>query len=100
MNRVPVAVVIFVCLVVTFIPAALLRAHTVAGFLAISAALVAAVVFGGHFVTIDDDYPGGWSNPEHLKTTWATSLRELAVKLAIFVATGSAAAWYWFTFVR
>jgi hypothetical protein len=41
----------------------------------------------GHLVTMDDEAPGGWSNPEKSKAIWRKSLQELAVKLVIFGAT-------------
>jgi hypothetical protein len=42
----------------------------------------------GHLVTIDDDFAGGWSNPDGSSQIWYQSLRELAIKLvvALFVA--------------
>lgn len=40
----------------------------------------------GHFVTLDDDMPGEWSNPEGDKSIWYESLAELAAKAVLFVA--------------
>lgn len=40
----------------------------------------------GHLVTLDDDQPGGWSNPEGDTDLWRSSLRGLAVKFAVFAA--------------
>jgi hypothetical protein len=41
---------------------------------------VAAVVLAGHVVTIDDDMPGGWSNPDgSLPFPWG----ELLIKAAV-----------------
>ena len=42
----------------------------------------------GHLVTLDDDAPGGWSNPERSPTVWHSSLRELVVKLCIVAIVG------------
>ncbi len=42
----------------------------------------------GHLVTIDDDSPGGWSNQESSDRTWHRSLRDLSIKLAVFIAVG------------
>src|SRR5262245_5977116 len=39
----------------------------------------------GHLITIDDEAPGGWSNPEESQEVWRGSVRELAVKFAILV---------------
>lgn len=49
--------------------------YTISGF--------AGWLFLGHLITLDDDFPGGWSNPEgaHL-FPWG----ELALKGAVFLA--------------
>jgi len=49
----------------------------------------AAWVFVGHLITVDDDVPGGWSNPDgSLPFPWA----ELAIKgVVLAVACGLAA---------
>ena len=39
----------------------------------------------GHFITLDDDMPGEWSNPERSKKIWYSSILELFVKIAVFV---------------
>jgi hypothetical protein len=41
----------------------------------------------GHIITLDDDVPGEWSNPERSKKMWYSSILELFVKIAVFVAT-------------
>lgn len=39
-------------------------------------------VFGGHLITVDDDFPGGWSNPNgDIPFPWA----ELAIKAALLL---------------
>lgn len=38
----------------------------------------------GHLVTLDDDMPGEWSNPEGSKALWHSSLFALLVKLLVF----------------
>lgn len=45
--------------------------------------LTAWMVFG-HLITLDDDMPGGWSNPEGDKKLWHSSLAIMAVKLLVF----------------
>lgn len=40
----------------------------------------------GHFITLDDDMPGEWSNPEGSKKLWRGSLAILAVKFLVFIA--------------
>ena len=39
----------------------------------------------GHLITLDDEYPGGWSNIEGSKAVWRASLREMLAKLGLFV---------------
>lgn len=38
----------------------------------------------GHLITLDDDYPGNWSNPESDKGFWRRSLLALLGKLGLF----------------
>ena len=48
----------------------------------------AALALGGHVVTIDDDLPGGWSNPDGLETfPW----RELLLKAVVLLILGALA---------
>lgn len=51
--------------------------HTVCG--------LAVMITFGHLVTLDDDMPGEWSNPEGSKKLWHGSLLTLAVKFAVVV---------------
>jgi len=37
----------------------------------------------GHLVTLDDDMPGGWSNPEESKEIWRLSVAGLATKAGL-----------------
>ena len=46
---------------------------------------LAAWVAFGHFITIDDDMPGEWSNPEGDKEFWRYSLIIVAVKFLVFI---------------
>jgi hypothetical protein len=39
----------------------------------------------GHWVTLDDDLPGGGSNPNESKVLWRRSLVELSLKALVFV---------------
>lgn len=49
---------------------------------------VATLVLVGHLVTIDDDLPGGWSNPDGSHPfPWP----ELVIKVAVVVILGLAA---------
>ena len=47
---------------------------------------LSAWVAFGHLITIDDDTPGEWSNPEGDKKIWRGSFSVLAIKLLIFFA--------------
>ncbi|PAV25755.1 hypothetical protein CF392_09520 [Tamilnaduibacter salinus] len=46
--------------------------------------------FFGHLVTLDDNEPGGFGNPEESRPVWRGSLKELGVKFLIL--TGLAVA--------
>ena len=37
----------------------------------------------GHLVTLDDEMPGGWSNPEESKRIWRLSVAGLVAKAAL-----------------
>ena len=39
----------------------------------------------GHLITLDDDMPGEWSNPEGDKALWRNSLAAMAIKFMIFI---------------
>ncbi|HVO25072.1 MAG TPA: hypothetical protein VMW56_15745 [Candidatus Margulisiibacteriota bacterium] len=56
-----------------------------------SACGLAAWAAFGHLITLDDDEPGGWSNPEESKDLWRSSLLELAVKFVVLLALVSIA---------
>jgi hypothetical protein len=45
----------------------------------------AAWVAFGHLITVDDDMPGEWSNPEGDKKMWRSSLVTLLLKFMAFV---------------
>lgn len=50
-------------------------AYTLIGF--------ALWIFFGHLVTLDDDEPGGFGNPDESRPVWRSSLKELGVKFLI-----------------
>jgi len=56
-----------------------------------SAIGIAGLVCVGHLVTIDDDYPRGWSNPEEKQNVWRGSLSALALKALAFLLLAVAA---------
>ena len=43
--------------------------------------------FVGHVVTMDDDFPGGWSNPRGTRAIWRSSLAVLVLKAVLFGAS-------------
>ncbi|HVP76382.1 MAG TPA: hypothetical protein VMV04_00660 [Thermodesulfobacteriota bacterium] len=47
---------------------------------------LAGLIFAGHLITIDDDMPGEWSNPEGSKKIWRSSMLELLVKFLVAAA--------------
>jgi hypothetical protein len=57
--------------------------------LGVPALLLSGFAFIGFLVTIDDDFPGGWSNPER---SWRALLQSIALLAALF-AVLSATCW-------
>lgn len=53
--------------------------------LALPALVLSGWAFGGHLITLDDEWPGGWSNPEGDPKIWRRSAMELFVKLVVFL---------------
>jgi hypothetical protein len=51
------------------------------------ALVLTAWAFSGHLITLDDDFPGDWSNPERSAKFVYQSLLALAVKLIFFCLT-------------
>lgn len=46
---------------------------------------LAGLIAFGHLITLDDDMPGEWSNPEKSKALWHMSLAILAAKFLVFM---------------
>ncbi len=42
----------------------------------------------GHLLTLDDDAPGEWSNPEGSKPFWRNSVFELILRFLVFASVG------------
>jgi hypothetical protein len=79
-----VVIRVFVAAVLGFVVAFLLGARSVgnwAGGLALNLSGWAA---SGHLVTLDDDMPGRWSNPDRSRGFWLKSLGQLAIKVVVF----------------
>ena len=51
----------------------------------IPALVITAWAFFGHLITIDDDAPGGFSNPQASSRVWHRSLLDLLFKGGLFV---------------
>jgi hypothetical protein len=47
---------------------------------------LAAWMAFGHLITLDDDMPGEWSNPEGDKKFWHGSLAIMVIKFLVFAA--------------
>jgi hypothetical protein len=64
----------------------LIGAKQAGTWLRMPALILAAWAFFGHLITLDEDAPGGWSNPKGEGAIWRSSRIELLVKLACFLA--------------
>ena len=85
MTKLGVIVIgIFVASVVGFAVAFLLGARTVGNWVGELALILSGWAAIGHLVTLDDDMPGGWSNPDRSRAVWSKSLAQLAIKMVIF----------------
>jgi hypothetical protein len=51
------------------------------------AVVLSTWIFVGHLVTLDDDWPGGWSNTDGSQKVWIASLRDLLWKLVLLVVS-------------
>jgi len=71
---------------VTAMAASVAGLSIVAAWVGVPALLLSGWALIGHFVTLDDDMPGEWSNPEGSKRVWYLSLGELSLKAVIFLA--------------
>lgn len=63
-----------------------LGAHSIGMWLAVSGLIASGWAAIGHLVTLDDDVPGGWSNPADSRPYWYRSLRDLVLKFLLFGA--------------
>jgi len=62
-----------------------LYSHSLGFKVGIPSLVVSGWAFFGHLITLDDDAPGGFSNPESSSRIWRGSLIELLVKGALFL---------------
>jgi hypothetical protein len=62
----------------------LLGAFSTGKIIALPALVLSGWLFFGHFITLDDDMPGEWSNPEGSRKTWYMSIASFFSKLLLF----------------
>lgn len=84
---------IFLVLLVSTVSAKLFHMEKAAAILSVPLLVMAGWGFIGHLVSLDDDIPGGWSNPDGDVTLWRQSVRELLVKLVVVL--GVLAVFFW-----
>ena len=82
-----IALAIFLASLAGSAIASLFNSRLVAIALGLPALLLAVWTFFGHFVTLDDDMPDGFSNPDGSRRFYYRSFTELAVKGLILAAT-------------
>jgi hypothetical protein len=80
-----ILILVFTVSVVCSVVALIMGAGVFGGAVTIPALVISAWQFGGHLVTLDDDYPGNWSNPDGSKEVWMHSLRQLAIKFFVLL---------------
>ena len=81
-----IALWVFAASILASLGASLLHERTAAVWLGAPALLLSAWAFFGHLVTLDDEFPGGWSNPDSQRSVLLTSLTWLAVEAVVFAA--------------
>ena len=64
--------------------ALMVGAHSLGKLLILPALLVSGFAVLGHLVTLDEDVPGAWSNPEGSRKVWLSSVGELFAKIGAF----------------
>jgi hypothetical protein len=74
--------------------AQLLDYPLVAAVVVAPAVLALGFAFAGHLITLDDDAPGEFSNPDGDQSVWQTSLSHLIVKFLAFATAGCLLGWY------
>jgi hypothetical protein len=63
----------------------LIGARSVGNWIAAPALVLSGWAALGHLITLDDDMPGAWSNPQRSRALWHRSLAGLTMKLMVFV---------------
>ena len=86
---------VFVTSFVAALAATLSDGRLIALLVGSPALILSGWAFLGHFITLDDDRPGEWSNPERSHTLWYRSLMELLLKLLVFTTVAVTCFWNW-----
>ena len=73
----------------------LFGAHVLGTWLAGPALILLAWAVIGHLITLDDDMPGEWSNPQGSRRAWYASLGELFVKVVLLVGLSAVVLSQW-----
>ena len=81
-----IAIAILLASVAGSAAASILNSRVLAIMLGLPALLLAGWAFLGHFVTLDDDLPDGFSNPNGSRRFYFQSLAELAAKAVLLAA--------------
>jgi hypothetical protein len=79
--------IVLILFAVTYILAVFIsftKAREIALIIGFPALLLSGWAFFGHLVTIDDDFPSGWSNPKGSIHILFVSLSELLIKFLVF----------------
>jgi len=77
---------VFIISFVGGVATSMLSYEVIAKGIGIPALVLSGWASFGHFITLDDDMPGEWSNPEGENKKWYSSILELFVKIAVFAA--------------
>lgn len=86
---------IFVVSCIGAIISYLIGARSAGNWFAAPALVLSGWAALGHLITLDDDMPGEWSNPQRSREIWHRSLRELTMKLLVFAGLVGFVAWQW-----
>ena len=85
MNKGVIAAIgIFLISCVGSATAYLLGARSVGNWISVPALVLSGWAAFGHLITLDDDMPGEWSNPQRSRSLWQKSLTQLALKFCVF----------------
>ena len=86
MNVRKIAYVLFMFSYVSAMAASIAGPKTIGMWLGGPALFVSGWAVVGHLVTLDDELPGEWSNPQSIRKIWYLSLGELCLKSVVLAA--------------